>query len=131
MKTTYDVAVHKGIALVKGESLRTFTSKLREQGDSFMLRKLNLTEKSASAYLVEVFSGACVFQVHKFEGRESAKFYAVKFERKEGSDTFEFGSTTEVERIATFRPKEAGVTKGVGETPGWTAVTKAFWGGVL
>jgi len=119
MKTTYDVAVHKAISLAKGESLRSFTNKLREQGQAHMLRKLNLTEKTAGVYLVEVFNGACVFTVYKYDERGSKdRYYAVKFDRKEGSDTFEFSDSMEVERVSSFQPKKVGVSKAQGKVAG-------------
>jgi hypothetical protein len=110
-KIEQNVAVHKAITLAKGESLRTFTSTLRQQGGDFLMRKLNLTEKSAGTFLVEVFDAAAVFEVFKFEGRERPKFFAVKYGRKDGASDFEFSDSTEVERVSTFRPKQTGVTK--------------------
>jgi len=111
MKTTHNVAVHKAISLGKGESLRSFTNLLNKQGRDFLMRKLNLTEKNAGVYTVEVFDGAAVFAVYKYEGRDRDRYYAVKYARKDDKSDFEFSESTEVERVSSFRPKQTGVAK--------------------
>ncbi len=114
--TTMEVAVHKAnIPLLKGETLRQFTSALRDAGGAHLKRKLNLTEKDSS-YMIETMSNVAVFDVFRpsiATGR--VKFYAVKFTRSKAG-VFEFGETIEVRRITSFEAIATG--------PAGTPVTK-------
>lgn len=148
---TYDVAVHKqALPLRKNESVRQFSQELRNAGTPFVARKLNITSASkADIFMVEIFKDKAVFEVFRFgpdvPTGKRVNFVGVGFSRK-SDGTFEFTSTTPLERVTTFRQKEIGVTKGKGkgeaETPkealtkkallwsdGWQQTEKGFWSG--
>ncbi len=146
---TYEVAVHKqALPLRKNESVRQFSQELRNAGTPFVARKLNITSASkADIFMVEIFKDKAVFEVFRFgpdvPPGKRVNFVGVGFSRK-SDGTFDFTSTTPLERVTMFRQKEVGVTKGKGEAEnpkealtkkalrwcdGWQQTEKSFWGG--
>lgn len=108
-RITYEVVVHKAnLPLAKGESVSQFTSRLREAAAKQIAMKLNLTPQNCSVYMVETFADSAIFDVSKRPAVTgdawSYAYYAAKYTRKvDGS--FEFGETTEVERVTSYQPK--------------------------
>jgi len=139
---THDVMVHKAsIPLMKGESLRDFTSKVADAGRQQLVSKLNLGTK-VDVYMVEAFADAAVFNVYKYgdnvkPGKRSS-YYAVTYKRKDDG-TFEMGDSTEVIRVTRFEPKKVPITKSAepvkkrfgNDTSAWESIEKGFWSGVL
>jgi hypothetical protein len=128
-----DVVVHKDFPLFKGETVREATRKLSDSGREFVMRKLNLTQKTAGSYMVEAFSSACVFEVYRRDVDAPYKYYAVSFKRSKEGD-FEFGTTMEVERVTSFQPKPNQPTlKSEDGYPGWPVKkdANAFWQDVV
>lgn len=138
------ILVQKDIKLATGESLSTFSQKLREAGVSYMERKLNVVKGGAdttSIYPIEIFSKSAIFNVYKYgpnvKSSEREAFYAVAYTRKEDG-AFEFSTLTEVERVIGFQAKQSAtpVSKAKKQAPehqdapGWH-VKKAFWANVL
>lgn len=101
---TVDCIIHKAIDLRKGESLDAFRRKLGDQGQKFVLSKLNIAK--GSAWPVEVFKDFAVFSVFDFNKREDSRgMHAVKFSRQSTTGDFEFSDMTEVERVVGFQTK--------------------------
>lgn len=107
-----DVAVHKaGLPLADGESLGHYSAALRKAASEALMKKLNLTPKTASAYMLEVFASNVVFDVCKREGGPDGpmseyKYYMLSYTRKDNG-AFDFANVMEVERVTSFRPKES------------------------
>ncbi len=125
---THDVVVHKAdVPLQTGESIRAFTRALSDAGRDHVRKKLNLPDKDVDIFMVEAFAKSAVFDVFKFgpnvSQKERQRFYATSFTRK-ATGAFEFGPTTEVQRVTSFKPKAATVTKAT------TAEAKVCAGGV-
>lgn len=157
MTSHHNVAVQKDIVLASGESISTFTQKLRDAGRKYVKQKLNLTntkDNSCGCYPIEIFSKSIIFDVYQYgpniDDDKRVRYYAVAYSRKDDG-TFEFSTLTEVERVVGYQAKEtAAVTKagkallpsdGDGDSqptkkslegaPGWAQTAKSLWGGVL
>jgi len=126
-----DVIVRKDFPLFTGESVRDASKKLVAAGRDFLLKKLNLTEKSAGVYMVEAFSTAGVFEVYRRDTDAPCQFFAATFKRDDDGN-FEFGTAQEVERVTSFQPKQGAATPTLKSgLPGWPEVTKSMWSGVI
>ena len=118
---TYEVLVHKaGLALQAGESVGTYTQKLRSAVAEHVMKKLNLTQKTASVYMVEAYGDAAVVDVYMRaatpDGPSTYKYYAVKYTRKDNG-AFDFSETTQVMPVTTYQPVDTmAVAKSVGLT---------------
>ena len=113
--TTMEVIVHKqGIPIQKDESFDAFIQKISNAAREHIRGKLNMVKGEGGAWMVETYGDAVVMAAYK--GSENTKYYAFKYTRdKDGK--FDFGSTTEVERVTSYKPVSTVSTD----------VTKAVW----
>lgn len=125
-----DVIVRKDFPLFKGESVREASKRLMAAGRDFLLKKLNLTEKSAGVYMVEAFSTAGVFEVYRRDTDAPCQFFAASFKRNAETGDFEFVTAMEVERVTSFQPKASNQPT-LKELSGWPVVQKSMWAGVI
>ena len=137
-----EVVVRKDIKLFSGESIMSYTKKVREQGAKWVRQKLNLDPKKADVFPIEIFSSAVIFDVYKYgdiDPSEKQKYFGVSYSRNKSGD-FEFSTMMEVERITSFQPKqntavmksmEIEAKKAFGVCDGWVQTGKDFWSGVL
>lgn len=133
-RATHNVIVQKDIALASGESLGTYTQKVRDAGTKYVKQKLNLTKESY-CYPIEIFSKSAVFSVYQYgqtvDEDKRSRYFAAAYSRKDDG-AFEFSTLTEVEQVVGYQAKEsASVTKAVDATPGWVSTSKALWNGLL
>ncbi len=107
---THNVVIHKAnVPLQTGESIRQFTRALSDAGRDHVRKKLNLPDKGVDIFMVEAFAKSAVFDVFRFgpdAPKPKQRFIATAFTRKTTGE-FEFGPTTEVQRVTTFQPKSA------------------------
>lgn len=113
---TQNVVVHKAnVPMLKGESLREFTSKLREEGRNHVKLKQNLPDKGVDVYMVEAFGDMAVFEVYRYgetipTNTPRMQFFAAPFTR-DANGKFAFGDTVEVRRVTSFEPVKTTVAK--------------------
>jgi hypothetical protein len=100
-----DVIVCKSLDLRPGETLGHFTGELSAAARTHVMTKQNMTPKTGSAYVIEVFSKTVVVNTYKFnDNGRSDKFLAIPFKR-DTAGAFTFGDATEVERVTSFQEK--------------------------
>lgn len=134
--TSHPVVVQKDIALATGESLQTYSQKVRDAGTKYVKQKLNFATKNCSCYPVEIFSKSVIFDVYQYgqniDEANRCKYYAVAYTRKDDG-AFEFSTLTEVERVVGYQAKDSTMptTKAVDDSPGWVPTQKSLWQGVL
>lgn len=116
---SHPVVVQKDITLATGESLQTYSQKVRDAGTKYVKQKLNLGTKDCSCYPVEIFSKSVIFDVYQYgpntDEPNRCKYYAVAYTRKDDG-AFEFSTLTEVERVVGYQAKDSTVP-----------TTKALW----
>jgi len=105
----HDVIVHKAnVPMMKGESLRDFTTALSDAGRATLVQKLNVDVKKASVFMLEAYSDSAVFEVYKYDEvtkpNERMRFYAMTYKRDE-KGAFTFDNQTEVDRVVRFEAK--------------------------
>lgn len=133
-RASHNVIVQKDIALASGESLGTYTQKVRDAGTKYVKQKLNLT-KDSYCYPIEIFSKSAVFSVYQYgqtvDEDKRSRYFAAAYSRKDDG-AFEFSTLTEVEQVVGYQAKEsASVTKAADDMPGWVPTAKSLWNGVL
>lgn len=133
--TSHPVVVQKDITLATGESLQTYSQKVRDAGTKYVKQKLNLATKDCSCYPVEIFSKSVIFDVYQYgpniDETNRTKYYAVAYTRKDDG-AFEFSTLTEVERVVGYQAKDSAVpTTKAADSPGWAPTRKSLWQGVL
>lgn len=107
------VTVHKeGLPIRKGESVHDYTRAIHTAAVATFTQKLNVQKGKAGLYVCEVFQSSLIFEVYKYEStdpKDQLKYYAATYKRKD-DDSFEFGDTTEVQRVTRYETKPS-VTK--------------------
>ncbi len=110
MTRPYQIEVHKdGLPIRKGESLYEYTRAINTAAVATFTQKLNIQKGKAGLYVCEVFQSSVIFEVYKYEEtdpKQQLKYYATTYTRKD-DNSFEFGETTEVQRVTRYETKPA------------------------
>lgn len=132
-KTT-TVKVQKDIALATGESLGSYTQKVRDAGCKYVKQKLNLPIKDSYCYPVEVFSKSVIFNVSQYgsniDETQRYRYFAAAYTRKD-TGGFEFSTLTEVEQVVSYQPKETASVAKAKEAAFEMVTLKSLWNGLL